>query len=229
VFQAVNQSAWQHPGIAWIAGAPLLAVGIVRLRNGRRFWLWCFLVLELELLVDAWLGGALAPKLPTSLATLTMAFSIIFGDLRFFYLVELASLGLIEREGRGVRSVWRPLRVALPVSFLVPGLMACLHERDPVRYDGTFVYLVYELGLLLVITAFCFLRARNPRPQARAYVHRLILVECVQYVLWALADMLILLRIGRGGDLGWLLRLVPNAIYYAAFVPIATFNPPSEP
>jgi len=216
VFQAAYQTAWQHPGIAWIAGVPLLVFGVIRLRRARRFWLWCFVLLEVEIIADAWLGGALAPKMPSALATWTTSFSIIFGDFRFFYLVE--------RESRGQRG-WRPLLVALPVSLIVPGLSLCLHLKDPARYDGSFLYLIYELGLLLVITAFCFLRARRPRAAARAYVQRLILVECAQYVLWAVADVLIL----RAVDLGWLLRLVPNTIYYAVFVPLATFNAPREP
>jgi hypothetical protein len=177
-------------------------------------------VLEIEILIDAWLGGALAPKMTSSIATFTTACSIIFGDLRFFYFVE--------RESRGTLPWWRPLVVAVPVSCLVPGLTVCLHEHDPARYDGTFVYLVYELGLLLVVTSFCVLRARgqwlDEHPAVRAYLRRLILVECAQYVLWAISDGMILHHV----DLGWLLRLAPNTIYYAAFVPLLTFNAPRK-
>jgi hypothetical protein len=216
VFQRAYETAWQHPGIAWIAGVPLFVFGLARLRRGPRFWLWCFVVLEVEILADAWFGGALAPKMSSFWAALATSVSIIFGDLRFFFLVE--------KQAR-VTVWWRPLRVALPVSLVVPGLSLLLHEHDPSRYDGTFLYLIYELGLLLVVTAFCFIRARNPRPSSRAYLRWLILLECAQYLLWATADVLI----QRGVDLGWLLRLVPNAIYYAAFVPLATFNAPEEP
>ena len=53
---------------------------------------------------------------------------------------------------------------------------------------------------------------------------RLTQFEIAQYVLWAGADVVIL----SGHDVGYLLRLLPNAMYYALFVPFAWWSAPEE-
>jgi hypothetical protein len=40
---------------------------------------------------------------------------------------------------------------------------------------------------------------------------------CAYYVVWTTADALVL----RGHEWGWGLRVVPNVLYYGAFVPFA--------
>jgi hypothetical protein len=48
--------------------------------------------------------------------------------------------------------------------------------------------------------------------------------EIVQYALWALADVLIL----SGMSWGFLLRIVPNSLYYAFFLPFVWWTAPRE-
>ena len=98
MFEEIYASAWHHPGIAWIAGVPLLALAVIAMRQGRRAvdpdprraaGLWAFVILELAILLDAWFTGALSPVGATGVAAETAAvFFVIVGDLRFFYLVE---------------------------------------------------------------------------------------------------------------------------------------------
>ena len=49
-------------------------------------------------------------------------------------------------------------------------------------------------------------------------LRRVLGYVAVYYALWASADVLILYG---GLDVGWLLRVVPNQLYYAFFVPFA--------
>jgi hypothetical protein len=181
-----------------------------------------FLLLQMEIVLDAWMTGAYSPLLSNGIAARNAAIAfVILGDLRFFYLVE---------RQRG--AVVRALAFALPVSLIVPVTTGVLQTTDPLRFSGNRLYLVYEVALLVL--AFAFGRARRPEDEGRRrYVRRLLWVEAVQYVAWVAADALIVY--GRGSslvselsDLGWLLRMVPNAIYYAAFVPIATWATPAE-
>ena len=218
MFQAAYQSAWQHPGIAWIAGALLLAIAS---RGRRDAWWWAFVVLEVEILLDAWLTGALAPAIVRDgvrgggAEVAAIAF-VILGDLRFFYLVERQR----GAEAASARATLRALLPAIPVALVVPVATAVLRARWP-QLRGNALYLVYEAGLLVLAIAYC--AARAPRTR---YVGRLLAVECAQYAGWVAADALIVFGAGAGRELGWLLRMVPNAIYYAAFVPVATWKPP---
>ena len=60
----------------------------------------------------------------------------------------------------------------------------------------------------------------RPRPPARVSIAcaRAVLAYAVAYyALWAAADLSIL----AGRDAGWALRMLPNQLYYALFVPFA--------
>jgi hypothetical protein len=214
-------SAWQHPGIAWIAGVPLLAIGTFLLRR-ERVWRWVFLVLQAEILIDAWLTGAWSPLGSTGRAAVVA--SVIFvigGDLRFFYLVERQR----GAAAPGLRPTLRALAIAGPVSLVVPVATAVL------AWSGRRLYLVYEVGLFVV--ALFFARIRAPQePGLARYVRRLAGLVCTQYLIWATADALIIYSgEAEGGtwlaELGWALRIVANAMYYVLFVPVATWKTPA--
>jgi hypothetical protein len=229
--KAVYDSAWQHPGVAWIAGLPLLGVAVLALLRRRRLgdadprrraFVLCFLTLEVAILVDAWLTGVLSP-LAGGAATAAAVLFVILGDLRFFYLVE-------RQRGEAAptaRAAARALTVALPVSLIVPIGTAVLTRVDPTTYRGNRLFLCYELALFVIVVVFTLLRRPGRRDGAdgRArYVHRLLCFELVQYGLWAVADVLI---VYSELQIGWWLRIVPNALYYVAFVPVATWATPS--
>lgn len=58
-------------------------------------------------------------------------------------------------------------------------------------------------------------RLREATPEVRRWALALTGFVLGQYALWVAADLLIL----AGADLGFGLRLLPNALYYAAFLP----------
>ena len=234
MFHAAYDSTWQHPGIAWIAGAPLAAFALLAyasqrrahdLDPRRRAWLAAFIVLELVVLLDAWLTSPLAPRPLLGDGAAAQTASVVFivlGDLRYFYLVERQR----GPSAAGASASLRALAIAVPVSLLLPIATAVGKLVAPARFQGTSLYLIYELGLLVVALVYALLRAPRPTDAGdgrRRYVGRLLAVELAQYGLWAAADVLIL----AGVDAGYLLRMVPNAIYYAAFVPLATLATPA--
>ena len=57
-------------------------------------------------------------------------------------------------------------------------------------------------------------------PRLRNYLRIVLTYVAIYYALWAIADVLII----AGIDLGWALRIVPNQLYYAFWVPFAYFT-----
>ena len=90
------------------------------------------------------------------------------------------------------------------------------------RRDATFVLAVVgSLALTLgaATTMFAvvhaFLLSSLPYRSADRLVRALLAFAAVYYALWAASDVLIL----AGVDEGWLLRCVPNQLYYGLTVP----------
>jgi hypothetical protein len=63
-------------------------------------------------------------------------------------------------------------------------------------------------------------RRLDDRPMLRLYLRAALAYVSIYYGLWALADALIL---GAGMGSGWLLRTIPNQLYYAFWVPFVYF------
>ena len=58
--------------------------------------------------------------------------------------------------------------------------------------------------------------SRPGGPPRSASCARCWRTSAIYYALWAVADVLIL----AGRDVGWALRIVPNQLYYAFWVPV---------
>ncbi|MEO6951258.1 MAG: hypothetical protein ABI321_05540 [Polyangia bacterium] len=212
MLEAAYQSAWQQPGIAFVGAVPVLVLALLGSTRRRAFTI-LFVALELEILLDAWLTGPLSP-LSAPHVTLAVSLFIVLGDLRWFYLVERQLHASRERA-------WLS---AISLSLVLPFCVGLAHELAPARFSGTLFFLVYEalfVGWALVIARVKLARLDGDRAR---YVRRLTALVVAQYALWATADALILLH----HDVGWLLRLVPNALYYVAFVPVATMRVPDD-
>jgi len=87
---------------------------------------------------------------------------------------------------------------------------------------GQVLWIAYELGFLSLAL---YLRARviprrlaggSAESQASFALRRTTTFAAVYYALWATSDLLI---IGADLDMGWLLRVVPNQLYYAFWIP----------
>lgn len=225
-FATLYDSAWQHPGLAWLGTLPILAWALAHrapdparpaeaptspITRPRLRLLW---VLQALITLDALCTGGLSPlPSPSAWATASAVFFVIVGDARFFFLLQDPSLSATGWPTRLLRALL--LSAALSLAAYV-GQQAFPTQLPSSRH----LFLTYELMLLtttLLLAAFVARRAPDPAIRCR---RRLIGFVALQYGLWALAD-LVILSARPWSDLGFALRLVPNALYYVAFVPFA--------
>lgn len=230
MFLTIYESPWHHPGVCWAAGLVLLGLAALfqygrrgrelreRLGLGSRLGLYVFL--ELLILCDATLTGALSPLDPKGAAASRVAvLFVLLGDARYYYLLfadENARHG--ARLGSGLRAA----ALALVASAILPLLAMLLQRRWPVLLPTPrHLFLMDEVLLLTAVSAIATALSRREKSPAQRFRLRLSLFVAGQYGLWALADLLILG--GWFAEPGYALRLVPNALYYAAFVPFAAW------
>jgi hypothetical protein len=153
--------------------------------------------------------------------TAVMVFFVLLGDFRVYLLL----FGLLAIAAQ------RDWRSALPTAaawtLLVPliayPLHLALHAARP-SADPNSIWLIYEVLFAAVALALRvrLLPARLPEGTAlRAFLGAALLYVAVYYALWASADVLIQIA---GLDVGWLLRVVPNQLYYSFWVPFVVFR-----
>lgn len=211
--KALYDSAWHHPFVAYLAGLALLFAIARRLS----FLYGYLLVFLLAILADATVTGAWSP-VPLGTPTYT-AFSVLFivlGDLRYFLLAE--------RVTRPEDSLAASLRFSIPMSLLVPVTTGVMTRTIWFMADDRVLYAVYEfamVGLVLGLDHFRF-GTRAAAPEIRRWVHEVSLLFAGLYFGWATSDVLILADV----ELGHLLRIVPNVLYYAAFLPFVFARAP---
>ena len=234
MFDRVYDSAWHHPVMCWVGAVFVVAwllqqrAGQARKLHGHFVW-WFALLWQAEIVLDALWKGAW-PPLPSDsrVAEVLGVVFVALGDMRYFQLVEhfAPSSGPPGRGGRA-------LLLATAWSWLIPALSGLLRVGLPGLFvELRVVFLVYEVLFLLLMGGFArwLLPLRLPgvsaeQVQLRRWLQRVTALVAVQYGLWALADVIILC----GARSGLLLRLVPNFIYYVAFVPLAYFWAPRVP
>ena len=184
------------------------------------------IVFALETMVDALATGPLVRLLgiaDNAGGTAVMLLFVLLGDFRVYLLL----FGVIAiAAGRRWTSA---VGTAVASTFVVPitAYSANAALRAAVAgLDANSIWLVYEV---LFVAVALTLRARlvptrvaSAQPAVRAFLRGALLYVAVYYGLWGFADALI--QIG-GLDVGWLLRVVPNQLYYAFWVPriYATF------
>ena len=140
---------------------------------------------------DTWLGQAI------------LFLVVWLGDFRVFLLVF--GVGDAEHPARAARraAAWT---FVVPLSTIV--VLQLLHALRG-ELPGVVMWIVYETGF----TTLALLLRRGMAPYPRA----VLAYAATYYALWLAADVLVL----AGVDAGWALRIVPNQLYYAFFVPFA--------
>ncbi len=214
MFQAFYESPWQHPVLLLVVPLWFLAK-LLKYRGANRRSLLVFTWLTiLDPLATGPISEALA--LPAEVAQLVGLFFVVLGDFRWFFFFE-AEASLTNTETPRWASV--SLR-AFAWSLLVPILQGALIQSFPERFeDSRWVFLAYEL--LFLALAAGFLLGRLPRKEPlRSFRKELCFYALGYYALWALSDVLILASI----DGGYLLRVVPNQLYYSLFLPFVFFR-----
>jgi hypothetical protein len=216
MFERIYGSVWHHPFLFWLAGGGFLLWLLTRAPSRRGFVPLFALLFVAEILVDAWLTSALSP-LPTGsvLATASAIVFVVLGDLRYLVLLE-------RFRAPSPTPVARWLPVALGLSLVVPigsKLIAdAIAPGEPRK-----LFAIYELMFALLALALWRLRVpRDGDPAIARWLRRLTAFEVAQYALWSSADAVIL----AGHDIGYGLRLIPNTMYYAAFMPFCYLTAP---
>ena len=164
-------------------------------------------VFALEAMLDPIATGLLGwPLLPF----------VLLGDYRVFALVLVIARPDRPRGGALAEAVvW-----TLVVPLTAYGLYRMLGVVFGAQAESV-LWLIYEVAFallaLVLMTRVISPRAGGGRDDVQQYLRLVTGVVLAYYVLWAVADVLIL----AGFDWGWAVRIVPNLLYYGAFVPIA--------
>ncbi|MEM9176872.1 MAG: hypothetical protein AAGC67_16745 [Myxococcota bacterium] len=155
----------------------------------------------------------------TFAATLIMFFFVLLGDFR----VLLLAIGVARPE----RTLRENLGWAAGLTLLVPIFAGVTYATLGLLIEdlhGQVLWMVYEAGFMVLCVALS--RRWVPRSLgddvgsvARVgYLRALFGYSAAYYVLWLGADVLI---VAGGMDIGWGVRIVPNQLYYAFWVPVA--------
>jgi hypothetical protein len=209
----------QHPLLLWAAA--LLGLWIALSRRGlSRSVRWFCVAFGLLSLLDAWLTstqilgigsltGAAASWVPLTF--------VLIGDFRYFFFVESArSDGTLAP---GVRGWARACGWTLVVPLGSQLLITALGSDDP-----RVLFLVYEILFVFLSVGMAVLYL--PRhSNAPGWTRRVTLFIIGYYGLWAAADAIILTT---GADMGFLLRVLPNALYYGGFVAVVAWTSPQQ-
>lgn len=223
-WQRVYDSPLHQPALVVAMSVVALLYAAQARRGGslRRFvGVWAALF-GVEIVVDAVLTASSSPLLPAHggvLQALAIAF-VLLGDVRAYVLVERAT----RPDGAANRA----LASGVAVGSLVSVLMAAPARLVPaMQRDARWIFLAYEALALALALGWRFVvlpRRREVDPARARWGREVMGFVALQYGLWALADVVIL----AGASEGFALRLVPNVMYYGAFVGFAVARAPRE-
>lgn len=219
-FEAFYASAYQHPGLLWLAA--LLAAAVLASRRGLDPRLRGYLAALVGLsLSDAWLTSNHVygiGALPEQFGSFVPLFFVLAGDFRFLLLAVAAT------PSGGLRIEARSLAIAAALTVIVPLSSQVIFSLlpDSLRAPRA-LFLVYEVAFVL-LTLSLMRWHRNLRGVVwMRSVSRFVLLY---YALWASADGIIL---ATDSDLGFLLRVVPNVLYYGGLIAVIAMAAPRHP
>ena len=215
-FERLYASPLHDPLFFWFGAA----IFVIVLASRLPFLAGFLVVFAFEIAADATLTGALSP-IPKGApygTPISVAF-VILGDFRYFVLVErFAARGRARVVAFGAAALW---------AFLVPVIAFALRSAVPsLTAPPRVTWLTYEVLFLVLALALRFAliprRTAGSPPDLRRWLLDVTAFEIAQYALWALSDVLIL----SGVEAGFLLRFVPNAMYYVLFLPFVLWRAP---
>jgi hypothetical protein len=219
MFEAFYASGWQHPVALWVAAAVGLVAALAHPRVHRSAKAFACGLAGLAM-VDAWLTtsvvpgiGALSPPTPTIVAV----FFVLSGDFRYFALREWVRADGTIRPSLG--GAWVAIGFTLLIPIFSQVVVSVLAAEEP-----RVLFFVHEFSFVVfVLLRRVFESRSNTRPSD--WGRRLDWIVLAWYGAWATADLIIL---STGSDLGFLLRVLPNLLYYGAFPPFLVWSSPAE-
>jgi hypothetical protein len=229
--EILYNSPWHNPFLAFVAGFGVLLLAARRVAFFQGF----MLLFAFEIVADALLTGGLKLADDRSWSMPVAITFVVFGDWRYFVLIERYSRG----GEKASISPWPVLAISMGWALMVPVLQRVVaplaNAIAPAHAtDLRLTFLTYEaLFAVLAVVLLAFVlprRLRKVSPPIRRWLVSLTVFELVQYVLWASADVLILAGGSSGSlrEIGFGLRIVPNLMYYAAFLLFAWRSCPRE-
>jgi hypothetical protein len=171
------------------------------------------LLFALETLLDPIVAGKLTKVLGLSpgSATAVLLFFVLLGDFRVWWLLFALARGGVRR-GAALAAAVTPV---IPLLAFAGDRLAGAFVADA---SGMRIWVLYEL--LFTSTALwlrgAWLQRQKLEPRQLRFLRFVCGYAALYYGLWAASD---LLWITTSLDLAWLLRVVPNQLYYAFFVP----------
>jgi hypothetical protein len=206
VFEAFYAGEVQHPVLLWLSAAIGLGVAVLRTQLSASMRTYCAALFVLSCM-DAWLTanhvfgvGSLAGPF----ASLVPLFFVLAGDCRYLLLVLCAT-----DEGE-IRLAWPRAAMAAGLTVIVPVLAQAAVWVLPEPWNGVRVmFFIYEVSF--AVLALTLLR----RGTGATWVRSVSRFVVAYYSLWATADLFILVT---GSDLGYLLRVLPNLLYYGGLI-----------
>lgn len=160
-------------------------------------------------------------------STLIPFIFVLLGDLR----VLLLAVGVARSE----RSLQQNLAWAIGFSLIVPVIAGFCYSVTRWIWPDTHsqvLWMLYEFTFLVlcIYLARVWVPRSVPNDPARsAFLKSIFGFSAAYYALWWIADILIV--VGEL-DLGWAIRMIPNQLYYAFWVPFVYWRffsvPPSK-
>ncbi len=150
----------------------------------------------------------------THAATVIPFLFVLLGDLR----VLLLAIGV----ARPTRTLRQLLAWALGMSLIVPivaGSSFALASWLWPDLQGQVLWMLYEFGffsLCIYLSRIWAPRNAAHDPNTLAFLRSIFGYSAAYYLLWWLADVLIVVA---EMDLGWAIRIIPNQLYYAFWIP----------
>ncbi len=209
MFQEFYGSFFQHPVMLW--AIPLLYLAF-RFRSLSGLESPAFLAPYLKLvtlgtLLDATFTTDSIIERASISPSLAQAIAIVFvilGDFRVLYLVFRLH-GFPHRTGIA----------AFAMSLVVPLLQGLLTQIFPEWFANVrHTFLVYELLFIVLLIALILRQPKTPSETGAQLARDVAMYALTYYCLWAAADIIIV----AGFDVGYLIRVIPNVLYYGAFV-----------
>ncbi|MFZ1865090.1 MAG: hypothetical protein WAU39_12765 [Polyangiales bacterium] len=216
-FEQLYASPIQHPWLLWASALLGLLVALSKRGLSRQVRAFCVALTVLSLL-DAWLTAdsvlGVGP-LEGVAASLVPLLFVLLGDFRYFFLIEAARADGTLAVGRTTVAIAAAWTSVVPIGSQL--VVHAIGSEEP-----RVLFLVYET--LFVMLSLGLYAAYLPR-HARAvrWTRRVTLFVLIYYGSWAFADAVIL---HSSADAGFLVRMLPNVLYYGGFVPAVAWTAP---
>jgi len=220
-YASLYLSPWYDPGLLLLGNGIFLAY-MFSWKGGDVFLRKLLIGYAFLAIADCMITGNLALIPAPVKPYLTFPF-VILGDTRFFFFLER-----YRRMQVPSPSVVGAFRKSFLISLIVPASSYFAQQLFFPAANIRWMFLLYELLFLVVASCFVGLMfsaksvSSDVPSNQRRWLRTIVLFELAFYSLWATVDVVIL----SGHEWGYVLRIVPDVLYYFGFVWIVALSAP---